>query len=134
MITEEGVYQRVREADNRNDRYEPSASNLPEWRPRKVFAPEDLPAGNGPPVNIETLGELTDSAWCWPLPHGTDEDHAGGDEDLAAEEAYRWWCDSLAAALAIAAEAQPDTLLFRLRDRDAAWLTGVVGAMQASAT
>jgi hypothetical protein len=40
-----------------------SACNLPERSLGKVFAPEDLPASDGPSVSTEERGKLADSAW-----------------------------------------------------------------------
>ena len=55
-------------------------------------------------------GKLTDPAWRRALPHGADQDDDGAQVDLGAEKAHRRWCDSLSAAVAIAAEAQSDAL------------------------
>jgi hypothetical protein len=63
MAPEECVYQRERHAGDFEHRYQTSASDLPEWRLRKVFAPEDLPSGDGLPVGTDACGQLTDSAW-----------------------------------------------------------------------
>ena len=91
-----------------DNRRQTGACDLPERGLGKVFAPEDLPASDGPSVGAEALGKLADSAWCRPLPHGADEDDDGAEVDLSAEEAYRRRCHSLPATVAIAAEAQSD--------------------------
>ena len=43
-----------------------------------------------------------------PLPHGADQDDDGTQVDLWPEESHRRRCDSLSAAIAVAAEAQPE--------------------------
>ena len=63
MAGEEGIHQRVRQADDLDEGHQAGACDLPEWRLGKVFAPEDLPAGDGPAVGAETCGKLTDAAW-----------------------------------------------------------------------
>ena len=88
MAEKEGIHQRIGQADDLGNRYEMGASDLPERCLRKVFPPEDLPAGYGPPVGAEASGKLADPAWCRPLPHGADYDDDGAQVDLWAEEAY----------------------------------------------
>src|SRR5271166_6952981 len=110
MTAEEGVDQRVGQADDLAKGYQTSACDLPEGRVGEVFAPEDLPAGNRAFVGTEAFGELTDPPRRGPLPHGADEDDDGGQVDLSAQEAHRPRCRPLPATVAIAAKAQPEAL------------------------
>src|SRR5260370_31214813 len=109
-MAEEHVLERERQSDDLENRYQTSACDLPERSLRNVFAPEDLPASDGPFVSTEAFGELADSARLWPLPHGADQDDDGAQVNLSAQEAHRWWRRSLPATVAIAAEAQSDAL------------------------
>src|SRR5580658_534069 len=63
MTAEERVHKRVRQAVDLDSRHKTGACDLPEMGLRKVFAPEDLPASDGPLINAEAFGELADSAW-----------------------------------------------------------------------
>jgi hypothetical protein len=76
----------------------------------EVLAPEHLPASDGPAIGAEACGELTDAAWCGPLPHGADQNDDGAQVNLGAEEAYRRRCHSFPAVIAIAAKAESDSL------------------------
>ncbi len=69
MAGEEGIHQRVGKGEDLNDRHQPGACDLPEWRLGKAFAPKDLPAGDGPPVSAEAGGKLTDPACRYSLPN-----------------------------------------------------------------
>ena len=69
MAAEEGIHERVWQGDDLDKRQQTGAFDLPERRLREVFAPESLPASD---VGTEVGGELADSAWCRPLPHGAD--------------------------------------------------------------
>ena len=109
-MAEERVYQRVWQGDDLDDRREASAGDLPEWCLGKVFAPENQPAGDGPPVGAKARGKLADSPWRGRFPHGAVEVDYGAQDDLWAEDAYRRGCDSLPATVAIAAEAQSEAL------------------------
>src|SRR5271165_6154026 len=111
MAGEEGIDKRVGKEEDLHDRHQPGPCDLPEWRLRKAFAPEDLPAGDGPPVGAEACGKLTDAAWRRSLPHGADQDDDGAQVDLWPEESHRRWCRSLPAAVAVAAEAQSEAFL-----------------------
>jgi hypothetical protein len=88
MAAKEGVHKRVGEGNELDNRHQPGACDLPEWCLREMFAPEDLPAGDGPAVDAEALGQLTDATWRGPLPHGADEDDDDAEIDLWTEEAY----------------------------------------------
>src|SRR5271166_1197330 len=105
MMAEEGVDQRVGQADDLAKGYETSACDLPEGRLWEVFAPERLPAGDCAFVGAEVFGELTDPPRVRPLPHGADQNDDGGQVDPSAQEAHRTGCHSLPAAVAITAEA-----------------------------
>jgi hypothetical protein len=133
MAAEEGVHERVWQGDDLDNRREASACDLPERCLWKVFAPEDLPASDSPSVGAEACGQLTDLAWCRPLPQGADQDDDDAEIDLGTEEAYRGGCHSLPATVAIAAEAQSDKLWLRELEGSAPWLPEVVGAVQMSA-
>ena len=75
-----------------------------------MFAPEELPASNGLWIGAEALRKLANPAWRRPLPQCADEDDDGAQVDLPAEEAYRRRRRSLPATVAIAAEAQSESL------------------------
>src|SRR5271157_1459418 len=77
MAEKEGIHQRIWQADDFDSRYKMGTGDLPERCLRKVFAPEDLPASDGPTVGAEARGKLADSPWRGPLPHGADEDDDG---------------------------------------------------------
>src|SRR5271166_722958 len=134
MTAEEGVDQRVGQADDLAKGYETSACDLPEGRVGEVFAPEDLPAGNRAFVGTEAFGELTDPPRRGPLPHGADQDDDGGQVDLSAQEAHRPRCRPLPATVAIAAEAQPEALGIRKPGGSTPGLAKVVGAVPAATT
>lgn len=134
MAGEEGIHQRIRQGDDWDDEHQAGACDLPELRLGKMFAPEDLPASDGPTVGAEACGKLTDAAWGGSLPHGTDEDDDGTQVDFGPEEPHRRRCDPLAAAVAIAAEAQPEALAFGELHGSAPRLPQVIGGMEASAT
>ena len=110
MAADERVQERERKGDDMGSRLQASACSLPEGSLGKVFAPEDLPARDGPPVGTEALGELTDSARCRPLPHGADEDDDGAQVHFSAKEANGGRSDSLPATVALTAKAEPDSL------------------------
>jgi len=133
MTVKEGVHQRIGQADDFDNRYELGASDLPERCLRKVFAPEDLPASDGASVGTEASGKFADSAWCRPLPHGTDYDDDGGEVDFWAEEANRGGCRSLPATVAIAAEAQSEALFLGQLYKSAPGLPEIVGAVEVAA-
>ncbi len=132
MTAEEGVDQRVGEADDLANGQETGACDLPEGCLWEVFAPEDLPADDCAFVGTEACGKLTDPAWCRPLPHGADQDDDGGQVDLSAQEAHRRRRRSLPATVAIAAEAQSDEPGLRKLGGSALGLARVVGAVQAA--
>jgi hypothetical protein len=118
MVGEEGIHQRVWQADDLDDRHQVGASSLPEWCLGKMFAPEDLPTGDGLPVSAESLGELSDAAGCWTLPHGADQDDDDAEINLWAEESHRRRGHSLSATVTIAAETEPEALwLWELSER-----------------
>src|SRR5271156_2580059 len=123
MAAEEGIDQRVGKADDLDKRYHAGACDLPAMCMRKVFAPEDLPAGDGPLDGTEMCGKLTDSAWSRPPPHGADEGGDAAEIDLSHKEAYRRRCQPLPAAVVIAAEAQSLGLMLREQGGGAAWLS-----------
>src|SRR5579859_4090282 len=133
MAEKKGIHQRIWQAGEFDDRYEMRTCNLPERRLGKVFTPEDLPAGDGPPVGAEACGEVADSPWRGPLSHSADEDDDGAQVDLGPEEAHRRRRRSLPAAVAIAAEAQSEAQWLGKLDGGAARLSGVVGRVQVSA-
>jgi hypothetical protein len=56
---------------------------------------------------LTTPRKLTDTARCWPLPHGADQDDHGAKVDLSAEKTHRRRCRPLSAAVTITAEAEP---------------------------
>lgn len=84
-----------------------TARHLPEWCLWNTFSPEDLPSRDGPSVGAEEAGKLADSARRGPLPHGAHQDDHGAEVHLWAEKTHGRWCDPLAAAVAIATEAEP---------------------------
>src|SRR5208282_3108373 len=133
MAEKEGIHQRIWQADDFDSRYEMGTSDLPERCLRKVFAPEDLPASDGPTVGTEASGKLADPVWFRSLPHGADEDNDDAQVDLWTEEADRRRCHSLPATVAIAAEAQSEALWLGKLEGSAPWLPEVVGAVQMSA-
>jgi hypothetical protein len=133
MAAEEGIHERVGKGSNLDNRHQAGLCDLPERCLRKLLAPQDLPASDGPPVGAESPGQLTDSAWRRPLPHGADYDDDDAEVDLWAEEAHRRRCRSLPATLAIAAEAQPETLCLGKLERSAPGLPKIVGAVEMSA-
>ena len=63
MAAEEGIYERVGKGGNRDNRHQAGACEPPERCLRKVFAPEDLPASDGLPIDAEASGKLADAAW-----------------------------------------------------------------------
>src|SRR6266852_1403011 len=134
MTAEEGVDQRVGQADDLAKGYETSACDLPEGRVGEVFAPEDLPAGDRAFVGTEAFGELTDPPRRGPLPHGADHDDDGSKVDRSAQEAYRRRCRPLPATVAIAAEAQSEALGLRKLGGSPARLALVVGTVEAATT
>src|ERR1700690_4228229 len=101
MTAEEGVDQRVGEADDLAKGYETGACDLPERRLWEVFAPEGLPAGDRAFVSVKAYGELTDPPWAGSLPHGADQDDDSGQIDLSAQEAHRGGRRSLPATVTI---------------------------------
>ena len=131
---EEGVHEREGQGDDFDNRLQTGACHLPERCPGKMIAPEDLPASDGPSVGAAKLEEVADLARSRSLPHGADEDDDGGEVDLWAEEAHRRRSDALPAAVAIAAEAQPDPLWLGYLIGIAPRLPGIVGAVKASTT
>src|SRR5271169_1113675 len=134
MTAEEGVDQRVGQADDLAKGYETSACDLPEGRLWEVFAPERLPTGDCAFVGAEAFGELADPPRGGPLPHGADEDDDGGQVDLSAQEAHRAGRRSLPATVAIAAEAQSEALGLRKLGGSAPRLALVVGTVEAATT
>jgi hypothetical protein len=133
MGAEEGLHERVWQGVDLEKRYQTGASDLPERCLGKVLAPEDLPASDGPTVGAEASGKLADSTWRRPLPQGADQDDDGAQIDLGAEEADRRGCHSLPATVTIAAEAQSDSQWLGYLKWCAAWLSEVIGTVQASA-
>jgi len=133
MSVEEGLDQVVGQAGAVGQRPQVGASDLPERRLGKAIAPEDHPSGDGPPVGTEASGQFTDASWRGPLPHGADEDDDGAEVDRSAEESHRGRRQSLAAAVAIAAEAQPEALGLGELEGSAAGLAEIVGGVQTSA-
>jgi len=131
---EEGVQEGVGQGGDLDNRLQAAACDLPEWCPGKVIAPEDLPASDGPSVDVEMLGEFAETTWCRPLAHGADKDDGGSEKDLSAEEAHRRRSHALPAAVAIAAEAQSDPLLLGYLIGITPGLPGIVSAVQASTT
>ena len=110
MTEKEGVHKGIWQGEDLDKWYQTGPFDLPERCLRKVLAPEDLPASDGPPVGAELRGKFADTPWRGPLPHGADEDDDDAEIDLWTEETYRRRCDSLPAAIAIAAEAQSEAL------------------------
>ena len=94
-----------------------------------MVAPEDLPASDGPAVGAEESGEFADASRRWSLPHGADQDDDGAKVDLWAEEPHGRRCDSLAAPIAVAAEAEANPLRLGELDGGAPRLAGVVGTV-----
>jgi hypothetical protein len=83
-----------------------------------MFAPEDLPTGDGLPVSAGSLGELSDAAGCWTLPHGADQDADDAEINLWAEESHGRRSYSLSATVTITAETEPEALwLWELTER-----------------
>src|SRR5882724_3398011 len=111
MAKEESVHEGVWQGEDLDKWYQTGPCDLPERRLRNVFAPEDLPASNGPSIGAEASGKLADATWCLSLPHGADHDDDGAQVNLGAEKAYRRRCRPLPTAVAIAAEAQSEALL-----------------------
>ena len=105
MAEKEGVYEGIWQGEDLDEWYQTGLFDLSERYLRKVFAPEDLPASDGPLIGAEASGQLADTTRCWPLPHGADHDDDGAQVHLRAEKAYRRRCRPLPAAIAIAAEA-----------------------------
>jgi len=133
MAAEEGIHEGVRKGDVLDDRHQAGLRAFPEWCLRKVFAPEDLPAGDGLSIDAEAFGKLTGLTWRRPLPQSADQDQEGAQVDLPAEEAHRGWCRSLPAAVATAAEAQPDAQRLGQLDGGAPGLPKIVGTVEGSA-
>ena len=84
MAGKEGIDQRMWQSEDLDKRHQAGASSLPEWCLGKIFAPEDLPAGDGLPVGTESLGELSNAAWCSSLPEGADQEDGDAEIDLWA--------------------------------------------------
>ena len=131
---EEGDQEGGGQGGDLDNRLQTGACDLPEQCPGKLIAPEDLPASDGASVDAETVGEVAETTWCRPLPHGADKDDEGGDEDPSSEEANRRRCHSLPAAVAIAAEAQSDALWLGYLIGITPRLPRIVGSVQASTT
>lgn len=127
--TEERLQERPRKGPDLDRRHETTSPDFPERRLRKVLTPETLPSSDCPSVGADEPGQLANPAWCRPLPHGGDQDHEDAEVHLAAKETHRWRCDSLAATVTIAAEAQSVQVFFRQAIRTATRLPGIVGRM-----
>ena len=110
---------------------EASTGALPEMGLGNVLAPELLPASNGPPVNTEERGKLTDSPRRRSVPHGADQNDEGADIDLSAEEAHGRCRGALSAAVAIATETEPGVVCIGQRVAIAPRLAGIIGSVQA---
>jgi hypothetical protein len=133
VAVDERFHERSWENSDLDRRQQPTAGDFPERRLRKLFSPEDLPSRDGPPIGAEEPGEFGDSAWRGPLSHGGDENNDGAEINLPAEKPHRRWRDSLTAPVAVATEAEP-ALVWFWQMVGAAWLSGVVGAVQSPAT
>ena len=70
LAMKERFGERSREADDLDGRQEATIATFQNGGLRKVFAPENLPARDGPPVGAEEPREFADSARRGPLPHG----------------------------------------------------------------
>src|SRR5271166_2768096 len=110
MAEEKGFHDGIWQGEDLDKWYQPGPFDLPERCLRKVFAPEDLPASNGPSIGAEASRKFAHTTRCWPLPHGADHDDDGAQVHLRAEKAYRRRCRPLPAAITIAAEAQSKAL------------------------
>src|SRR5271165_2228319 len=110
MAEKEGVHEGIWQREDLDKWYQTSPFDLPERCPRKVFAPEDLPARNGPSIGAEASGQFAHTTRCWPLPHGADHNDDRAQVHLGAEKAYRRRRRPLPTAITIAAEAQSKAL------------------------
>src|ERR1700722_7973829 len=63
MTAEEGIDERVGQADDLAEGDETGACDLPKGGQWEVFAPEGLPAGDCAFVGAEACGKLADAAW-----------------------------------------------------------------------
>jgi hypothetical protein len=110
MVGEQGIRERVRQAEDLDEGYQPGACDLPEWRLGKAFAPEDLPSSDCLAVGAESLREISNAAGCRSLPHGIDQDDNDAEIDFRAEETHRRRSCSLSVTIPIAAETEPEAL------------------------
>src|SRR3954468_23528321 len=109
------------------------AGHLPEGGVGEELAPEDLPARDGATIGAEVSGKLAEPARCRPVAHGGDQEDHDGEVDPSAEEAHRRRSDPLAAAVALAAEAESVLVSLGEGVGPAARLAGVVGTVQPTA-
>ena len=106
--------------------------DLPERCLRNMVTPEGLPSSDGRCVDAEQPRKLADSARCWSLPHGADQDDHGAEVYLPAEKTHRRRCHPLSAAVTITAEAEPEVILLGQINRTAPRRSRVIGTVQAT--
>jgi len=132
VVANECLDERSRKNVDLDGWHETTAMDLPEIGQGEVFSPEGPPTIDGASVYAEEFGKLADSPGRRPLPHGGDQDDHCAEVDFSAKEAYRWGRDSLAAAVATTAEAEPKAIGSR-QMIDSPWLSRVVSAVQSLA-
>ena len=111
-VADERLQERPRKCGGHIENWtEASSRDFPELSLGKELLPEGSPAGDGPPVGAETLGQFTDTPRAGPLPHCGDEHDDGAQIDLPAQKAYGGRRSSLPATFARAAEAQASAVL-----------------------
>jgi hypothetical protein len=133
MTAKEAIHQRVRQADNLDNRRQTCPCDLPERRLRKAIAPEGLPSSDGRAVDPEKTRKLAHPARRRPLANGADQDDHGTQVDLPAKKAHRRRRQPLSAAITLAAEAKPLAILVGQVLRAAPWCTRAIGAVHATA-
>ena len=106
-----------------------SALGPPEVALGKVVAPEHLPAGDRPPVDVQESRDVTDPLRGWSVPHGADQNDEGAEVNPSTKKTNGRWRGSLSAPVSIAGETESGLVGVGHRVGATARLAGVVGAV-----